>query len=274
VLNILVSHPYITNGGLTTLAKHQKIVRLFIDSGAFTNWQQGRETSVEEYMDFLEGLPIKPWKYFVLDKVGDAKVTRDNYRRMLDRGLDPIPIFTRGTALSELDELYKTSNLVGAGVGVGSNNYRGYLKHVIDHNRGRPLHWLGVTNPGMVGTFKPFSCDSSSWVTGGRYGSIKVYLGCGRLANYTRTNAIDKPPNPTIWKSIRTYGFNPKDLQQEDNWRGGSSMARILGCQSWVRYALDVRKRFGTELFLACTEAQSLNQCISAYHRERELSVI
>ena len=85
---------------------------------------------------------------------------------------------------------------------------------------------------------------------------------------------MNKPPDPTVWKSIRTYGFNPKDLQQEGNWRGGRSMARILGCQGWVRYALDVKKRFDTELFLACTTDYSIQLCIEAYHRERELSVV
>ena len=274
MLNILMSRPYIGNDLFELFLENKDTMRLLIDSGAFTNWKKGKESSVDEYMTFLSDLPVQPWNYFTLDKIGDSEVTRQNHQKMIGQGFKPIPIFTRGTDLDELDELYDTSDLVGVGVGVGSNNYKGYLQHVIENNDDRPLHWLGVTNPQMVGMFKPFSCDSSSWESGGRYGSINIYLGRGSFKTYKRLDAIKKAPEPKVWKSIRTYGFNPKDLQFEENWHGGHSIARTLGCQSWVRYLIDVKQRFNTELFMACTTKYGVKLCIDAYKKEMELAVI
>ena len=241
---------------------------MVVDSGAFTNWKAGRDTgSVEEYMGFIEGLPVAPWRYFTLDRIGDPETTATNYQTMLDHGFNPVPIFTRGTPIEQLDALYDRSDLVGVGVGVGSNNYLGYLKWVVERNKGRPLHWLGVAIPGMIANYQPYSCDASSWESGGRYGSIQVYQGGGVFKTYRRQHADTRPPDPNMWKLIRSLGADPRALQYEDAWRGGESVSRLLGCASWVRYMLDVEERFKTRIFLALTTPQAIRQCTDEYIR-------
>jgi len=273
LLNLLIAYPYMTRDMVSFISQHERDIRLLIDSGAFTDWKSGKETSVEEYMDFLESLPVKPWRYFVLDKIGDSQGTKKNYEIMLNRGFKPIPIFTRGSDLDDLDYYYETSDIVGIGGLVGTKNSKGYLKHVISKNKNRPLHWLGLTHSSMVGHYKPFSCDASSWESGGRYGQISVYMGKGVFKSYSKKEAIETAPSSQMWKIIRSYGFNPRELQIEKNWRGGWSISRTLGCQSWTRYAMDVETQFKTKLFLALTTRQALEMCLMAYKKDSEVFV-
>ena len=271
MINLLVSKPYMSDGVIDYWNSNRVDIRMIVDSGAFSNWKQGKETSVKEYVDFINNLPLKPWRYFTLDRIGDPKTTWTNYQQMLSSGLTPVPIFTRGTQPGELDRLYETSDLVGIGVGPGTNNHKGYLKYIVNQNKGRPLHWLGVTNPNMVSHFQPYSCDASSWESGGRYGSIQIYKGGGRFQAY-RSKDRSKAPDPLIWRLIRSYGFDPKRLQYHDAWHGGESVSRRLGCASWVRYTMDVEKRFGTRIFLALTTPQAIKQCVEEYRKELKKS--
>ena len=268
LLNLLVSRPYMNDALIAFWVRHQGIIRMVVDSGAFTNWKAGRETgSVDEYMRFIEGLPVAPWRYFTLDRIGDPETTASNYQTMLNHGFNPVPIFTRGTPIKQIDALYDQSDLVGVGVGVGSNNYRGYLRWVVERNKGRPLHWLGVAIPGMIARFQPYSCDASTWENGGRYGSIQVYQGGGAFKTYRRQHANTRPPNPNMWKLIRSLGYDPRELQHEASWRGGESVSRLLGCASWVRYMIDVEERFKTRIFLALASPRAIRQCVDEYIR-------
>lgn len=246
------------------------MVRLLIDSGAFTNWKLGKETTVESYMEFLTGLPFTPWRYFTLDKIGDPKVTRSNYETMLKNGFKPVPIFTRGTPIREIDQMYDTSDLVGIGVGVGSNNYKGYLKYVVENNHNRPAHWLGVTLPNMVVGLRPYSCDSSNWESGGRWGQLMLFYH-GKWLKYSRVKAGESPP-ALQWKIIRSLGYDPRDLQYEESWRGGlSSISRRLGCASWIRYSMEAERLFNTKIFLACSSEHGVRMCIEEYIKQKEL---
>ena len=266
MLNLLVSKPYMTNGLVEYWDSNRSHIRMIVDSGAFTNWKAGKETSVDEYMAFIDGLPVKPWGYFTLDRIGDPITTKDNYQTMISNGFDPIPIFTRGTPISELDSLYEQNEVVGIGVGVGSNNYLGYLKHVVEQNRGRNLHWLGVAIPSMIANYKPYSCDASSWESGGRYGSIQVYQGGGKFTTYRRQHANTRPPDPTMWRSIRLLGFDPRELQRESSWRGGYiNLSRRIGAGSWIKYSMDVEAKFGTRIFLALTSLHGISLCVEEY---------
>lgn len=271
MLNLLMSYPYMSTDVMRSISQHQSDIRLLIDCGAFTDWKSGKETSVEDYMEFLESLPFKPWRYFVMDKIGDSEGTKKNYKIMLNRGFKPVPIFTRGSDIGDLDYYYETSDVVGIGGLVGTKNSRGYLKHVIGKNKNRSLHWLGLTGSSMVGYYKPFSCDASSWEGGGRYGQISVYMGKGVMKSYSKKDATKSAPTSEIWKVIRSYGFDPRELQIEKNWRGGWSTSRTLGCQSWTRYAIDVEKQFNTKLFLAVTTRQGVEMCLMASKKDSEV---
>lgn len=272
MVNILISWPY-----LETAQKDDRFwelldsfgsdTRFLVDSGAFTNWKAHRDTRVEDYIAFIKGLPVKPWRYFTLDKIGDSTQTDRNHQSMLDAGLTPVPIFTRGTALEELDKLYKHSDLVGLGVGTGTRGSLNYVRWIMENNT-RSIHWLGVCHPNLLRYYQPYSCDSSSWETGGRYGRISLYMGQGRFQQFTRHMAATAPPSADVWRVLESYGADPYELRHEVNWRGGrTNLARRIGGQSWLRYAEESERVFGTLIFLALTNGNALGTLHDGWKR-------
>ena len=269
-VNILISWPYLDSSQNSiriwgeTLTQNKGQMRLLLDSGAFTNWKAGKEGSVEEYVAFIQRLPFEPWRYFTLDRIGDSVATEVNYQTMLDQGMTPVPIFTRGTSIDQLEAMYTHSDLVGLGVGVGSKGYLSYVRWVMEQNK-RPMHWLGVGHPGLIRWFHPYSCDTSSWEAGGRYGIIPVYKGQGEFQMWSRAKAAKGPPSRELWEVIESYGVNPRDLEHEQNWRGSFAIARRLGGQSWLRYAAEVEELTGTLVFLVVTTTKSLRCLLDAW---------
>ena len=114
-LRVLVAFPYFKGAMGQLLAERADDVLLLIDSGAFTAWQAGETIALDDYCRFIETLPIKPWRYFQLDVVGNPDETVKNYDEMRRRGFDPIPIFTRGADPAILDYFYSQTDLVGVG---------------------------------------------------------------------------------------------------------------------------------------------------------------
>lgn len=268
-VNILISWPYLDSSRAIqiwaeTLARYDGKIRLLLDSGAFTNWKAGKETSVLDYVAFIKGLPFKPWRYFTLDRIGDPVVTESNYQTMLDQGMTPVPIFTRGTNIDQLEALYTHSDLVGLGVGVGTKGYLPYVRWVVEQNQ-RPMHWLGVTHPGLVRWFRPYSCDATGWEAGAKYCLLPIYHGQGRFDRWNIKDAAKKRPHRDMWRTIESYGVNPTDLASEENWHGGTCLARRLGGQSWLRYAAEVERLTGTLVFLVLTSTTSLRCLLDAW---------
>lgn len=126
-LNVLVAYPYATPQVVEQLRQCGPDLRFLLDSGAFTAWKAGKPIELDDYCRFLEALPVKPWRYFALDVIGDPHGTMRNYEAMLRRGFSPVPIFTRGEDPSVLEDYYKTSDVVGIGGLVGTANNRGFV---------------------------------------------------------------------------------------------------------------------------------------------------
>lgn len=251
-LNLLMAFPYVKPDVLRFFAERNSEIRLLIDSGAFTAWKAGSTISIDDYCRFIESLPVKPWRYFTLDVVGNPKGTLENYQIMLKRGFSPVPIFTRGEDPSLLDEYYKTSEVVGIGGLVGTEKNKGFVKGIMRKVNGRKVHWLGFTNLAFMKVFKPYMADSSTWEMGARFASCSLYLGCGLPIVQITKRALQKQlRNQQIVDAIQSYGFNPNDLLIPENWNGGRSITRRLGARSQRRLSDDVGKNIGTHLFLA-----------------------
>lgn len=252
-LNVLIAYPYCNPPALRQLQRLPPgSYRFLLDSGAFTAWNAGRQIDLDDYCRFIESLPIKPWRYFVLDVIGDPVATRRNYDRMLQRGFTPIPIYTPGESTSAIDEFYKTSDVVGFG---GINGFKGskrkaYVNGVMNHVGNRKAHWLGFVDINYIKAYKPYMCDSSSWDSGSMYGSLSVYIGGGKSLAVKKKDFIGQP-SAAICNAIRYYNINPHLLKNPRAWRGGYGEARKIGSRSGVRLTLDVEKNTGTKQFLA-----------------------
>jgi len=269
-LNLLMSWLYWDGSSAELIEAEGNAIRLLIDSGAFTAWKSNRALRLDEYCTFLkDGLPILPWRYFALDIVGNPVGTRSNYDAMLDAGLSPIPIFTRGTDFDELGRYYETSNLVGLGGLVKTPRSRGYIRRFMQEVKGRDVHWLGFTLPSFVSYYKPYSFDSSNWDRTPRWGQLDLYAGRGRWLPYIRKarGKFNHKPSRAIMDVIQSYGIDPHDLAKDVSWEH-SGLARVLSIWSWVRYAIDCEEYLDTKVFFATVGSEQLAVVIDVYHRE------
>lgn len=263
-LNLLVAYPYMNKQILGLLKEHAKDIRFVLDSGAFTAWKAGKSIDLDTYCAFLDELPIKPWRYFALDVVGDPKATKQNYEAMLKRGYKPVPIFTRGEEIDELDWYYNTSDVVGIGGLVGTEGNRGFVKGIMERVGKRRVHWLGFTELTYMKLFRPYMADSSSWEMGARFGAVNVYLGGGRQCKFTRKTVKKDLQDARLRGRLIQWGMNPFAFLDDSHWEGGRSGSRVLGSMSIVAIQKDYLERFGTHVFAAATTDYAIRLLLEA----------
>jgi hypothetical protein len=249
-INVLIAYPYTSKGAIQQFVDHGDNIRFLLDSGAFTAWKTGKEVKLDDYCKFVESLPVKPWRYFTLDVIGNAEATFKNYETMLKRGFKPVPIFTRGEKVDMIDEYYKTAEVVGVGGLVGTAGNKGFVNGLMKRIGTRRCHWLGFTSLPFLKHYHPYMCDSSSWKSSRRYGDVALYTGDGKFTTLRKVT-FSKPPPLDVINKLAAYGFDAKDLAQTHEWHGGYTLSSFISTCSWVLYQADIRKFLGTELFLA-----------------------
>jgi hypothetical protein len=254
------------------IKNNQDNIRFVLDSGAFTAQKSGKPIALDDYCRFLDSLDkmkLRPWRYFTLDVIHNLEATMKNYEIMLARGFNPIPIFTRGESLDALKQYYEHSDLVGLGGLVFRNRstkYQ-YLDRVLKFTAERPVHMLGTTDLNILKRHRPYMCDSSTLEAGARYSQLNLYLSNGIMKMITR-KSMSTRPSDIVMDTIRYHGFSAEQLLKNANWHGGESVIRTLGAYSWAKLSLDVQKNLGTLMFLACTTKNFISILLKGYQRE------
>ncbi len=272
MLNILVSYSYMSQNIVNYLLQHKNI-KFLLDSGAFTAWKQGTEITVDQYCKFIEDLPVKPWRYFSLDVIGDPEASLRNYEIMRSRGLTPVPIFTRGENLEMVDRYYETSDLLAVGGLVGTKNNRGFVKGIMERIGDRKVHWLGYNQRDFVAHYRPYMCDSSSWAAAVRFASVKLYDRNGRWIPVGKKDFVERPSDE-IMNLIESYGIDPTLLAQTAHWKNsgkGEFALEHLTCRSWTKYQIDLKNKLDVNFFLACAsdwQVRLLNEA-NAYWKDK-----
>ncbi len=261
-LNILISYSYFNSKVTQFFLNNQDQTRFVLDSGAFTAWKAGKPIQLDTYCKFLESLPVKPWRYFALDVIGNPEATMKNYQIMLSRGFNPIPVFTRGDDLSVIDEYYKTSDVLGLGGLVGTQNNKGYVKSLMSIIGDRKTHWLGFTNINFIRHYKPYMCDSSSVSSGIRFGKSQMFFEPNIWKIFYKQDNIHKYSH-----LIKEYGFDPLDFKNKTTWKNSSkglNSLEVINYRSYVRYQYYIYKNYKTLYFLAVMPYQ-INLIFDAY---------
>jgi hypothetical protein len=273
--NILIAYPYLKKPCIDEI-KDLSDSRVIIDSGAFTAWKAGKVIDINEYCSFIKNLPFEPWKYFMLDVIGDPIKTKKNYDIMLRQGLNPIPIFTRGDDIKELDEYYKTSDIVGIGGLVGTKQNKGFVKGIMEKVKGRKVHWLGFANSKYISYYKPYMCDSSSWASPLQFKSLNIYYGKGIFKTISKIDCIKKPTKEII-DLLEWYGEDYKLLQFEKQWVNSGRNESILERATTKSYSLfqyDIHKNFNTKYFLAISNLVDLKRLYKGFKFWKSKGVI
>lgn len=264
--NLLVAYPYVNKAVIEALKERESQIRFVLDSGAFTAWKAGKPIALDDYCRFLETLPIKPWRYFTLDVIGDPEGSMKNYEIMLNRGFKPVPIFTRGEKPEMIEEYYKTSDVVGIGGLVGTQGNKGFVNGVMKQIAGRKVHWLGFTAIDYIKYYKPYMCDSSSWSSGIRYGSLALYQGNGKFKLVNRKTFVEKPSNE-IFALLQKHGIPLDDLGKSHHWvnGGGNRALRNASFRAWAMFQHDITTKVGSHFFLACASESDIRTFYSAF---------
>lgn len=158
-------------------------VNLFLDSGAFSAWSQGKEIDIQEYIQFIKKHEKVIDVYANLDVIGDPEATWQNQLIMEEAGLSPLPCFHYGSPKKYLKRYVEKYEYISLGGMVPISN-TGLIKwldsiwtEIITDNKGIPrvkVHGFGLTSLKLMMRYPWYSVDSTSWVVTGRLGSIYV----------------------------------------------------------------------------------------------------
>lgn len=276
MLNILIAYPYMNDALIKLVGANRDRLRLLLDSGAFTAWKSGKPIALDDYCRFLERLhttDAAPWRYFVLDVIGDPVGTMKNLDTMVKRGFKPVPIFTRGDDPKRLKEFYAVSDLVGVGGLVRTRRNRGYVNGIMKHINGRPVHLLGFSDIPFLKFYRPYSCDSSGWDQGS-YGQIRLYMGSGRFVYVRQQQCRDGALPDEVCRRFRFYGVEPTALARVSGWRGNDGTRRrwapayLASCRGMVHASTDIEANLGTMYFFAAGSS-SIEPLLAAMERSR-----
>ena len=294
-LNILIAYPYFKPKVKEILAElPPEDYRLIVDSGAFSAYNSGHTIELPKYCEFLTDLKkdFTNFDYVQLDVVFNEEKTIENYKRMLDMGFDPCPVFTRGSNFDYFHELMETRKYVfvgGVQRGKGANNFAKWILENSSYiENGDRVHLLAYVRPDFINHYKPFSVDSSSWTAAGRYGLIPYYTK-GRLSQVSKKDFISKPPKAFLDSCAKLkIPYNViKKLRYKESWFNTSRFEYcedpnkptitlptfITACQ-YIYYTIEAEKKIGTRIYMAVGDNFQLTIIIQAYNYLKERGVI
>jgi hypothetical protein len=157
---------------------------IFMDSGGFTARVQGKDIDVHEYAKFL----VKYKDYLFCYANLDQKRTEDtlkNQEILEGYGLKPIPVFHRDEwerrDIKLLNSYMDRSDYIALGGVAGSNVSKDYVTayldwcfhHILKHKEKRiKVHGFGMTSPTTLLRYPFYSVDSTTWISGGKFGEV------------------------------------------------------------------------------------------------------
>ena len=234
--NVLLSYFYYKGQVKKYIDSHQSLYdNILIDSGAFSFYNSGKEILLSDYEKAIKESSFK--HYFNLDVIGDAEGSYQNYLKMLDNGLNPIPVFHADTPIQYLREYLDRTDFISVGGLVGNNNIESNLNGIFSEiekiNPNVKVHGLGLTKVDIIKNYPFYSIDSSS------YCAITKFARASRW-NKTNFKSID------TFEYFQNYGIKFTD--------GSTSGFRYFLIQwqmnqylQMIDYVNDYRKRKGTD---------------------------
>ena len=167
-------------------------VNLFLDSGAFSAQMKQLEINLDDYIKFVKEHEHVLEIYANLDVVGmpgeppdrrSAEKTLENQKKMEAAGLKPLPAFHLGEPFEFLQYYIDNYDYLALGGIAGDSGNKlipwldkCFARFICDAD-GMPkikIHGYGITALTLMMRYPWYSVDSTSWVLGGRLGSIYV----------------------------------------------------------------------------------------------------
>ncbi|MER7487929.1 hypothetical protein ABTY20_18880 [Streptomyces sp. NPDC126497] len=185
-LRCLLSYAFFRNADLAELVAELHTlyggpVEIFADSGAFSVASTGATVRLKDYAAWLEEWSPVITTAATLDVIGDPDATHRNTEALLGAGLRVLPAFHVGTPWPVLERLCKAYPYLALGGMVPHTKYpdevmRWLVKAFrIGGEHGTVFHGFGQTRAATLASLPFYSADSSTWIVGGRYGSMALW---------------------------------------------------------------------------------------------------
>lgn len=210
---ILESFPYATE---TTKKYINRYGKYILDSGAFT-FVYGKEPGnirweeyAKGYADFISKNGVK--RFFELDIdsiVGYEEVLRLRQILKTETGIDPIPVWHPSRGFNEFIKSCEEFDYVAIGgiVGGSAKEKKAYMDAFpymirVAHQNNAKIHGLGCTPMTQIDKYHFDSVDSSSWLSGARFGFAYRFNG-------RRIEHVNKGENEKIkdMKRLSVHNF-------------------------------------------------------------------
>lgn len=197
--------------------KYPKI--MLLDSGAFTAWNAGQETHLEEviesyskfeemagdlfdeiWMINLDKIPGERGRDPTPQELDEAiKISDENYKVLVDKfGSRILPVYHQGESDERLFEVAETSDYICVSPRNDLPEFRRKLwsqeRHMLLNERyefqGKKTHGLATTGNSMIHDVPWYSIDSAAWIRHAGYGKVDMFWphaheeGTSRYRNY------------------------------------------------------------------------------------------
>lgn len=216
---VLESFYYANNKTEKYIPKYKDFL---LDSGAYTffsakhkniNWEE----YVDKYADFINRNKVNHFFELDIDKlIGYENVLLLRERLEKKTGKQCIPVWHKTRGKEEYLKICKDYSYIAVGglVGAGGAGASAYSKEVtkyfpwfIDeaHKNGAKLHALGYTSIEGLKKYNFDSVDSTSWVSGNRFGNIFRFDGAKIEVISRKTGQRLKSAEATIVNNFREW---------------------------------------------------------------------
>lgn len=240
-VNVLCSYAFHAETDLARVRANLVCGRLMVDSGAFTAHSTGKPITLDDYARYLERWQ-HCWDHAItLDVIGDSAATAANTRKLHERGIPVMPVFTRGGRLADFDAMVRDTPYVCVGGLVGlparAQRERVAMLQRRAADSGGGIHALGVGSLDNLRACRPYSADASGISGAYMYGSIAYFNG----RRIVCTSISDRDRLRRDWKHIRAHGIELGSLvrtrRMPDEASGGR--ARLMRAMSIAYAAAD-----------------------------------
>jgi hypothetical protein len=156
---------------------------IFLDSGGYSARKNGVEVNIDNYKSFLDR--YKDYLFTAANLDVDDLDTQLENQKTLEEAFPVLPVYhykeyAEGNTQLFLDycEKYPYVAIGGvAGVGVPKDAEVNFFNFVfkIAVPKKIKLHGFGITKMSSLKAYPFYSCDSTSWLSGGMFGTMKVW---------------------------------------------------------------------------------------------------
>ena len=243
---------------------------IMLDSGAFTAWNKGHKTSVDEvidsYSDFIEraGKKLDSIVAINLDVIpGErgrdpspddlkeaVKVSDENYKILTERfGNIILPVYHQGEPVERLKEVEEQASYICISP---RNDLHEELRIVwsaqahAQLNDDTTTHGLATTGNKMLGQVPWYSADSAAWVLHGGFGKVDLFLGNKYVNVFVSDeggknryhdqhySTYSEPVRCKIDQRVLQYGYTMDEVRHSGRIRGLINMGELLAFADYI----------------------------------------